>query len=503
MSLYALIHDRLGAAASAPVLQIPGGPVLTGARVIEQTARYAAFLSSLGVQQGDRVAVQVEKSPEALLVYLACLRAGFVFMPMNPAYQDDEVAYLLGDAAPAVFLHAPEPAPHRQAIAERQGVRFCFSLGSQGDGSFLEEAGRAEAESEPVACTDDDLAAMLYTSGTTGKPKGAMLTQRNLSSNALALVEAWRFTSDDVLLHALPIFHTHGLFVASHCALLSGARMIWLPRFERAEVLRALEAATVFMGVPTYYTRLLAGADFTREACRQMRLFVSGSAPLLAETHREFQERSGHVILERYGMTETGMNTGNLYEGPRVPGSVGQPFPGVSVRVVGEDDQPLAPGSVGEIQVKGPNVFTGYWRQPEKTAAEFTSDGFFRTGDVGRIDDRGYLAIVGRAKDMIISGGFNVYPKEVEALIDALPGVMESAVVGVPHPDFGEVGVAVVKAAGALSEGEILAALKGRLANYKLPKRVFFTEDLPRNAMGKVQKNLLREGVRDCFVTLP
>ena len=503
MSLYRLIHDRLASAPSAPVLVIPDGPTLTGSQVLQETARYAAFLSRLGVQKGDRVAVQVAKSPEALMLYLACLRMGFVFMPMNPAYLDDEVDFLLGDAEPAAFIHRPETEATSLAIAQYQGVRHVFSLGAKGEGSFLEGAASVAGEVEPADCADEDLAAMLYTSGTTGKPKGAMLTQRNLASNALALVEAWRFTSEDVLLHALPIFHTHGLFVASHCALLSGARMIWLAGFDRERVMALLPEATVFMGVPTYYTRLLAGEDFTRETCRKMRLFVSGSAPLLAETHREFEQRTGHVILERYGMTETGMNTGNPYEGPRVPGSVGRPFMGLSVRVVGEDGIEVPVGAVGEIQVKGPNVMKGYWRQPEKTAAEFTADGFFKTGDVGKLDERGYLSIVGRAKDMIISGGFNVYPKEIEALIDELPGVVESAVVGVPHPDFGEVGVVVVTANRPLDEREILAVLKTRLANFKVPKRVFFTDELPRNAMGKVQKNVLRETYKDLFKALP
>ena len=505
MSLYPMIHDRLVAARQVPLLTVPGGKRYTGEDLLRQSARYAAFLNAKGLVKGDRVAVQVDKSPEALMLYLACLQAGYVFMPMNTAYLDDEVDYLLGDAEPAAFIHRPETTEASRTIAKHRGVRHVFSLGEAGEGTFLAEvadAPEASGEFEASACAADDLAAMLYTSGTTGKPKGAMLTHANLASNAIALVEAWRFTSDDVLLHALPIFHTHGLFVASHCALLSGARMLWLPRFEREAVMASLSEATVFMGVPTYYTRLLAGADFGRDACRTMRLFVSGSAPLLAETHREFEERTGHVILERYGMTETGMNTGNPYEGPRVPGSVGKPFAGISVRVVGEDGLEAPQGAVGEIQVKGPNVMKGYWRLPEKTAAEFTADGYFKTGDVGKLDERGYLSIVGRAKDMIISGGFNVYPKEIEALIDELPGVRESAVLGVPHPDFGEVGLAVVVSDGSLSEQDILASLKGRLANYKLPKRVFFADELPRNTMSKVQKNLLRERYRDLFVAL-
>ncbi len=503
MSLYVLIHERLSAAPSAIVLGVPGGASLSAAVFLERTAQYASTLSALGVRKGDRVAVQADKSPETLMLYLACLRAGFVFLPMNPAYHDDEVDYMLGDAEPAVFVHRPETEAGSRILAERRGVRHVFSLGADGEGSFSLAAARSAPEFGIETCEEDDLAAMLYTSGTTGKPKGAMLTHGNLASNALALVEAWQFTAADVLLHALPIFHTHGLFVASHCALLSGARMIWLPRFERAAVMEHLSEATVFMGVPTYYTRLLTGEDFAREACGNLRLFVSGSAPLLAETHREFEQRTGQVILERYGMTETGMNTGNPYEGPRVPGSVGKPFDGVAVRVVGEDGAELSAGEVGEMQVKGPNVMGGYWRQGDKTSSAFTSDGYFKTGDVGRQDERGYFYIVGRAKDMIISGGFNVYPKEIEALIDGLPGVSESAVVGVPHGDFGEVGVAVVKATGSLSEAEILSFLTDRLAKYKVPKRVLFSEELPRNAMGKVQKNLLRERHRELFRSLP
>lgn len=503
MSLYRSIHERLAAAPAAPVFVLPGGKSLAGGEVLETIARFAAFLSGLGLTPGDRVAVQVSKSPEALMLYLACLRSGLVFMPMNTAYLDDEVDYLLGDAEPAVFIHRPEASEACREIARRRGVTHVYSLGENGEGSFLREAAGMPAEAPVVELEDDALAAMLYTSGTTGKPKGAMLTRRNLESNAVALVEAWRFTSEDVLLHALPIFHTHGLFVASHCALLSGARMLWLPRFEREAVLALLPEATVFMGVPTYYVRLLAGPDFGREVCGKMRLFVSGSAPLLAETHRDFEARTGHQILERYGMTETGMNTGNPYEGPRVPGSVGKPFPGIAARVADESGKALRAGEIGEIQIKGPNVMKGYWRLPEKTAAEFTADGYFKTGDLGRMDERGYVFIVGRAKDMIISGGFNVYPKEVEALLDELPGVTESAVFGVPHPDFGEVGVAVLVSDGALSEAEILESLKARLANYKVPKRAFRVEDLPRNTMGKVQKNLLRDRFRGLFDSLP
>ncbi|WP_019645321.1 malonate--CoA ligase [Novispirillum itersonii] len=502
-SLYAKMYAHFPPSEGAVLLQAPGGRTITYGMAHEWSGRYAHFMSSLGLQKGDRVAVQTEKSPEALLVYLACLRGGFVFLPMNTAYRPDEVDYLVSNAEPALILCSPDAEDTTRTIAARHGVEHVYTLGTRNDGSFPNAAADASPQFPIVACEPDDLAAMLYTSGTTGKPKGAMLTHRNLASNAEALVKTWRFSSDDVLLHALPIFHAHGLFVACHCVLMSGARMIWLSKFDADEVIRLMPQATAFMGVPTFYTRLLSKADFGREATAHMRLFTSGSAPLLAETHTQFSSRTGHAILERYGMTETGMNTGNPYDAERRPGTVGFPFPGVSVRVVGEDDVTALPtGSVGAIQVKGDNVMLGYWRMPEKTKEEFTSDGWFKTGDVGKIDAEGYLHIVGRAKDLIISGGYNVYPKEVEGVIDDLPGVDESAVVGVQHPDFGEVGVAVVKLlpkANGVGEDAILAHLKQHLANYKVPKRVFFTDELPRNTMGKVQKNLLRDQYKDLF----
>lgn len=504
-SLYAKIYGRFPANGSKPLLETGDGRVVTYAEVHEITGRWMCFLQDIGVNKGDRVAVQVEKSPEALFLYLACLRGGFVFLPMNTAYLDDEVDFLVGNAEPAVLVCRPKDEDSRKAIAARHGVPHVFTLDGNGQGSW-EVAASADsnraADAPIVACGPDDLAAMLYTSGTTGKPKGAMLTHRNLASNAEALAETWRFSEDDVLLHALPVFHAHGLFVACHCVLMTGASMIWLNKFDLEQVLANLPRATTFMGVPTFYTRLLGDARFDRALTAHMRLFTSGSAPLLAETHKAFSERTGHAILERYGMTETGMNTGNPYDGERRPGTVGFPFPGIDIRVVGEDGvTPLETGGVGGIQVRGPNVMKGYWRLPEKTAEEFTADGWFKTGDVGMLDDRGYLHIVGRAKDLIISGGYNVYPKEIEGVIDDIPGVDESAVVGVPHPDFGEVGVAVVKGDGQghLDEDEILAHLKGHLANYKIPKRVFFSDELPRNTMGKVQKNLLRDQYRDLF----
>ncbi|KJS35381.1 MAG: malonyl-CoA synthase [Rhodospirillaceae bacterium BRH_c57] len=504
-SLYAKIYGHFPANGDKPLLETNDGRVITYTEVHEITGRWMSYLTDIGVKKGDRVAVQVEKSPESLLLYLACLRGGFVFLPMNTAYLDDEIDFLVGNAEPAVLICRPADEERRRAIAERHGVAHVFTMDASGQGSWEVAAStdsHRAAAAPIVACGPDDLAAMLYTSGTTGKPKGAMLTHRNLASNAKALAETWRFTENDVLLHALPVFHAHGLFVACHCVLMTGATMIWLPKFDLDAVMAALPRATVFMGVPTFYTRLLSDARFDRAATAHMRLFTSGSAPLLAETHRAFSERTGHAILERYGMTETGMNTGNPYDAERRPGTVGMPFPGIEIRVVGEDDVTALPtAGVGAIQVRGPNVMKGYWRLPEKTAEEFTADGWFKTGDVGMIDDRGYLHIVGRAKDLIISGGYNVYPKEIEGVIDDLPGVVESAVVGVPHPDFGEVGVAIVKSDGQghLDEDQILAHLKAHMANYKVPKRVFFEEDLPRNTMGKVQKNLLRDRYKDLF----
>jgi malonyl-CoA/methylmalonyl-CoA synthetase len=501
-SLYAAIRSRFPADLSTPLLTTPGGEVITYGQAEAISGRYARFLTDAGVVKGDRVAVQVEKSPQALMVYLACLQAGFVFLPMNTAYRQDEVDYLIGNAEPAAFLCRPDDEATARTIADRHGVKLLFTLGADGSGSFIDASAGASEAFEPVVCADDDLAAMLYTSGTTGKPKGAMLTQRNLASNGAALADSWRFTAQDVLLHALPIFHAHGLFVACHCVLMSGASMIWLDRFDLDQVLDHMPQATTFMGVPTFYTRLLSSPRFNRDLTGHMRLFTSGSAPLLAETHRAFTDRTGHAILERYGMTETGMNTGNPYDGERRPGSVGMPFPGIQARVVGEDGlTALAQGEVGDIQVIGPNVMLGYWRMPEKTKEEFTADGWFKTGDVGMIDADGYLNIVGRAKDMIISGGYNVYPKEIEGVIDDLPGVDESAVVGVLHPDFGEVGLAFVVKDNKTptDEAAIIDHLKQNLANYKVPKKVFFMDSLPRNTMGKVQKALLREQHKDLF----
>lgn len=435
----------------------------------------AAALAQRAVAPGDRVVAQVEKSPEAVALYLACLRLGAVFVPLNTAYTTTEIEYFLGDADPKV------------AVGVAQGG---ISLDELAGGEFASTAA-------PAGVTQSDLAALLYTSGTTGRSKGAMLTRANLATNAVTLAHAWRFTERDVLLHALPIFHVHGLFVAINTVLASGSSMLFLPRFDADEVVRLLPEATVMMGVPTFYTRLLQHPAFTREAAGTIRLFVSGSAPLLAETHREFRARTGHAILERYGMSETLMNTSNPYEGERVAGSVGPALPGVEMRIADPESGALLPDveSVGMIEVRGPNVFRGYWRMPEKTAAEFRKDGFFITGDVGRRDAQGYLFIVGRSKDLIISGGYNVYPVEIERELDALPGVAESAVIGVTHPDFGEGVTAVVvpRPGAALDENALRAALEQRLAKYKLPKRIVFVSEMPRNAMGKVQKAALRE----------
>jgi len=466
------------------------------------TAMMANLLASLDLPEGARVAVQVEKSVEAMMLYLATLRAGYVFLPLNTAYQSAEIEYFIGNAEPSVVVCSSKNFGWVTKIAFKAGTQNVFTLDDDRTGSLLERAAHCSDQHEPVARQADDLAAILYTSGTTGRSKGAMLTHGNMLSNALVLKEYWGWKQGDVLIHALPIFHVHGLFVAIHGALINGSKMIWLSKFDPKLVVRKLPEATVFMGVPTLYVRLLAEPGLTREACRNMRLFVAGSAPLLIETFNEWKERTGHTILERYGMSETVMLTSNPYQGAeRRGGTVGFALPGVSLRVQGDDGQPLPAGEIGGIQVKGPNVFKGYWRMPEKTKEEFTADGYFKTGDVGKIDERGYIVIVGRSKDLIISGGYNVYPAEIEGYINDMPGVAESALVGVPHPDFGEVGVAVViaKPGAALEGGQIVGELKSKLANFKIPKQCFVVSELPRNTMGKVQKNLLREQYKGLF----
>jgi len=489
-NLYALLRDHFAEDAEQPCLLIPGGPVIHYDDLDATSARIANALSAAGCHPGDRVAVQTEKCWQSLALYLACLRAGLVYLPLNTGYQKSELGYFFVDAEPTVIVCRPDAAESTAALRPQSTVLTLDGAA----GTLLDRAADQRDSFEPISSMPDDLAAIVYTSGTTGRSKGAMLSHRNLASNALTLVEQWGFTRGDVLLHALPVYHVHGLFVACHCALLSGSRMLWLPKFDAAEVIGLLPHATVMMGVPTFYTRLLANASFRAADCGRIRLFISGSAPLLPETFESFRALTGHAILERYGMTETGMNTANPLGGERIPGSVGLPLPGVSVRIVDGDGRACGPETVGAIEVKGPNVFGGYWRMPEKMREEFTADGYFKTGDMGEWLPNGYMKIVGRAKDLIISGGLNVYPAEIEEKINALPGVVESAVIGVPDPDFGEAvtAVVVIRPGDALNESELISALKADIASFKVPKRVHLVADLPRNAMGKVQKNVLR-----------
>jgi malonyl-CoA/methylmalonyl-CoA synthetase len=486
------------------LIETADGRKITYGDAVALSGKFANALRTRGVVPGDRVAVQTEKAPEILIFYLACLRAGAVYLPLNTAYTLNELAYFIGDAEPKLVVADPEKRAGLAEIATRVGASV-ETMDAAGKGSLIDLAAGQPSDFATVERKGSDLAAILYTSGTTGRSKGAMLTHDNLVSNALALVESWRFTSDDVLLHALPIYHTHGLFVATNTVLFSRGSMIFLPKFDADAVMRLLPRATVMMGVPTFYTRLLKHPGLTRAATAHMRLFVSGSAPLLPETHREFEALTGHAILERYGMTETSMNTSNPYDGDRRAGTVGFPLPGVSIRIADpETGRALPQGEIGVIEIKGPNVFAGYWRMPDKTAAELRKDGYFISGDMGTIDERGYISIVGRSKDLIICGGFNVYPKEVEGEIDALPGVVESAVIGVTHPDLGEGVVAVVvpKSPQATDSEKILSALNGRLARFKVPRHVVIVDDLPRNTMGKVQKNILRDQFKDIFAAV-
>jgi malonyl-CoA/methylmalonyl-CoA synthetase len=481
------------AARRTVLMHLPDGREITGAAFHACIAQAAHGLRAAGVRPGDRVAVQIAKSPEALAIYAACVSIGAVFLPLNPAYTPEEIGYFLGNAGPALFLCDPARAAAMAGLAKSHGVAM-ETLDAAGSGSFADRMAAQPTEFAPADRAPGDLAAILYTSGTTGRSKGAMLSHDNLLSNAQVLADLWRFTERDVLLHALPIFHTHGLFVASNVSLLTGGQMIFLSGFDQEQVLAALPRATAMMGVPTFYTRLLDDARFSRDLVAHMRLFVSGSAPLLAETHVAFEARTGHRILERYGMTETNMNTSNPYEGERRAGTVGFPLPGVEVRIMGAGAQ-VAPGEVGGIEVRGPNVFSGYWQMPEKTAEELRPDGWFITGDLGRVDDDGYVQIVGRAKDLVITGGFNVYPIEVEMALDDQSGVLESAVIGLPHPDFGEAVFAVLVAQKGvvLEPATVLAGLRERLAKFKQPKAAVVLEALPRNAMGKVQKAELRK----------
>ena len=509
-NLFAALREAFPADLGATAIETadgPGAPTFyTWADLERGTAMIANLLGSLDLPDGARIAVQTEKSVEALMLYLAVLRAGFVYLPLNTAYQSSEIEYFVGNAEPSVVVCSGKNFTWVSRIAFSAGTQHVFTLNEDRSGSLLERAAFQSDRHEIARRDADDLAAILYTSGTTGRSKGAMLSHGNMLSNARVLKDYWGWEAGDVLIHALPIFHVHGLFVASHGALLAGAKMIWFARFDAAAVVAKLRQATVFMGVPTLYVRMLGEAALNREQCRGMRLFIAGSAPLLIETFDAWRERTGHTILERYGMSETVMLTSNPYhaaDGERRGGTVGLPLPGVYLRVHDEHGRSVPAGDIGGIQVKGPNVFAGYWRMPEKTREDFTADGWFRTGDVGSVGADGYVSIVGRSKDLIISGGYNVYPAEIEACINALPGVAESALVGVPHADFGEAGVAiVVPRPDAVLRGEaIIGALKASIANFKVPKAVFIVPELPRNTMGKVQKNLLREQHAALFAT--
>ncbi|WP_407149702.1 malonate--CoA ligase [Bradyrhizobium sp. ORS 86] len=499
-NLFSRLFDGLDDPNRLAIEQLDGSRISYG-DLIARAGQIANVLVSRGVKPGDRVAAQTEKSVSGLVLYLATVRAGGVYLPLNTAYTLNELEYFITDAEPTVVVCDPSKLEGIKAIAGQVGAKV-ETLDASGKGSLTEAADKAAKDFATVQRGNDDLAAILYTSGTTGRSKGAMLSHDNLASNSYSLVDYWRFTDKDVLIHALPIYHTHGLFVASNVTLFARASMIFLPKFDPDLILKLMARATVLMGVPTFYTRLLQNPGLNKDATKHMRLFISGSAPLLADTHREWSARTGHAVLERYGMTETNMNTSNPYDGDRVPGAVGFALPGVSVRVTEpETGKVLPPETIGMIEVKGRNVFKGYWRMPEKTKAEFRDDGFFITGDLGKIDDKGYVHILGRGKDLVISGGFNVYPKEIESEIDAMPGVVESAVIGVPHADFGEgvTAVLVCNKGADVSEASVLKALDGRLAKFKMPKRVFVVDELPRNAMGKVQKNILRDRYKDIY----
>src|SRR4051794_865964 len=499
-NLFSRLFDNLDDPHRLAIETLDGQRISYG-ELIARAGRTANVLVARGVKVGDRVAAQTEKSVAALVLYLATVRAGAVYLPLNTAYTLNELDYFIGDAEPSLVVCDPAKADGIGAIAAKVGARV-ETLGPDGKGSLTDAAAAAKPEFKTVLRGDDDLAAILYTSGTTGRSKGAMLSHDNLASNSLTLVGYWGFSQNDVLIHALPIYHTHGLFVASNVTLFARASMIFLPKLDPELIIKLMARATVLMGVPTFYTRLLQSPALTKQSTAHMRLFVSGSAPLLADTHREWADRTGHAVLERYGMTETNMNTSNPYAGERVPGAVGHPLPGVSVRVTDpETGKELEPEQIGMIEVKGPNVFKGYWRMPEKTKAEFRDDGFFITGDLGKIDDKGYVHILGRGKDLVISGGFNVSPKEIESEIAPMPGVIETAVIGVPHADFGEgvTAVVVCDKKAKVDEATVLKGLEGRLAKFKMPKRVIIVDELPRNAMGKVQKNILRDTYKGIY----
>ena len=492
-NFFAALRAAYGAAHSKPFLTLPDGRRHSYGDIDAISAKAAGALRALGAAPGDRVVVQVEKSPQNVALYLGAKRAGLVYVPLITAYTTEEIGYFLGDAEPKVFICAPENEAALAPAARKQGVDHILTLGQDSNGAFADAMKAAAPFDDMTPRAKDDLAVILYTSGTTGRSKGAMITHENLASNAATLNALWGFSSQDVLLHALPIFHIHGLFVALHTAMLSACEILFLPKFDVAEIRRRLPRASVMMGVPTFYYRLLAEKDFGRKECAHMRLFVSGSAPLTAETFNAFKARTGRAILERYGMSEAGMIASNPLNGDRIAGTVGFALPGVSVRINGDRNAP------GEVEVKGPNICAGYWNKPDKTAEAFTGDGWFRTGDVGTLDGEGRLTLVGREKDLIIAGGFNIYPIEIEQVLDTVPGVRESAVVGVPHPDMGEGVIAILAAAEDAPDDDTLAAALSPLAKFKRPRKFFRVDALPRNTMGKVQKQALRETYKDAF----
>ena len=476
-----------------PFLEYLDGSLITYEELEEQSSQYANGFSDLGLQPGDRVSVQVDKSPEVIFIYLACLRSNLIFHPLNTAYKESELSFFLDDAKPSVFICQKEIYENISSLVLKKEPQFVFTLLPL-EGESIQSIKR-KGDHEIVDCSEEHTAALLYSSGTTGKPKGIMLTHGNIGSNALALKEAWNFTQEDCLLHALPIYHVHGLFVALGCVFLSGSRVLWMNAFDADEVLKILPKCSVMMGVPTYYTRLLSNPKLNNDTTANIRVFISGSAPLLEDTFNEFRSKTDHYILERYGMTETNIICSNPIAGKRKPGTVGLPLEGQSLRIVDDSLNNLDKDEIGNIQVKGPNVFNGYWNLPEKTKEDFSSDNFFNTGDKGFIDQDGYLTIVGRSKDMIISGGLNVYPKEIESLIDDIEGVGESAVIGLKDDDLGEKVVAMVvrQDKSEITEEELITTLKQDIAGFKVPKQVIFIDELPRNAMGKVQKNVLRD----------
>ena len=494
-NIYHVFQEHFPESPDAIFIETPDGSQYSYAYLQLETARIARFLTEQGIQKGDRIAVQVEKSAHVLFLYLACLRAGFIYLPLNTAYTKNELSYFLENAEPAAVVCASD-AYEIFSDLKSDKLNNIFTLDTGEQGTLIELSRETASEFETVTCSADDIAVILYTSGTTGRPKGAMITHGNLAANGLALQKTWNWQQADVLLHALPIFHIHGLFVACHNVLLGGSKMLFLEKFDSKTVIQLLPRSTVFMGVPTFYTRLLDDDNFNKECCENMRLFISGSAPLLEQTFEDFQQRTGHTILERYGMTETGMNTSNPLEGERIAGTVGLPLPGVEARIVDENNQLVKNNDIGILQVKGDNVFKGYWRMPEKTAEEFTPDNFFITGDMAKYNERGYISIVGRNKDMVITGGYNVYPKEIELLLDECDGITESAIIGLAHRDFGEAVTAVVVPNDINNPPDIehlKLILKQQLASYKVPKQIIYVEQLPRNSMGKVQKNILRE----------